>query len=291
MSAAPVVSGWDGHLDRGAQGLGIEPYYQDSHVVLFHGTAEGVLPRLEAVDHFIADPPYSERVHGAARSRRMQSANDRGGRYGADLRRNVDLGFEALTDELRHFLAAEAARLTRRWVLVFSDTEGAHLWADALEAQGLDYVRTGAWVKRGSTPQFSGDRPATGHEAVTICHPKGRKRWNGGGAHAVWDVPIVLNRSRAHKSERVHPTQKPQRLMEELVVQFTDVGEVILDPTAGSGTTGVAAKRHGRRAILVERDERHCEAAATRLQREHESVALVPADMAQTLDFEGGDAA
>jgi hypothetical protein len=156
------------------------PYYADDLVTLYHGEAEDILPTLERVDHFIADPPYSKHVHGAARSRVMR-ANDRGGRYGADQRRNVDLGFTHLTDELRDFLAAQAARLTSRWVLVFSDTEGAHLWADALTAHGLDYVRTGAWIKRGSTPQFSGDRPATGHESITICHQTGRKRWNGGG--------------------------------------------------------------------------------------------------------------
>lgn len=158
----------------------MKPYYEDESVQLFHGTAEDVLPTINRVDHFITDPPYSEHVHGAVRSAKML-ANDRGGRYGADTRRQVNLGFEHLTDELRDFLSAQAARLTARWVLVFSDTEGAHLWAEALEAHGLDYVRTGAWIKRGSTPQFSGDRPATGFEAITICHPKGRKRWNGGG--------------------------------------------------------------------------------------------------------------
>lgn len=264
-----------------------EPYYADDMVTLWNAKAEEILPTLDEVDHFIADPPYSEHVHGAARSRRMQSANDRGGRYGADLRRNVDLGFTHLTDELRDYLAMEAARLTRRWVLVFSDVEGAHLWAEALEGHGLDYVRTGAWVKRGSTPQFSGDRPATGHEAITICHPSGRKRWNGGGTHAIWDVPIVLNRARADKSERVHPTQKPLVLMGQLVTQFTDPGELILDPTAGSGTTGVAAKRLGRRSVLIEQDEAHCEQAAIRLTAEHESPALIAATATAAFDFGG----
>lgn len=259
-----------------------EPYYQDESVTLYHGKAEDVLPSLSGWDHFIADPPYSEHVHGAARSRVMR-ANDRGGRYGADFRRNVDLGFDHLTDELRGFLAEQAAR-TPRWVLVFSDTEGAHLWAEALEDHGLDYVRTGAWIKRGSTPQFSGDRPATGHEAITIAHAKGRKRWNGGGSHAVWDVPIVLNRARAEKSERVHPTQKPLALMEQLVAQFTDPGEMILDPTAGSGTTGLAAKRLGRRAVLVEEKEKHCEAAANRLEQ-GAPLQLVPITAPEAFDF------
>lgn len=259
------------------------PYYQDDLVTLYHGEAEDILPTLDLVDHFIADPPYSEHVHGAARSRVM-SANDRGGRYGADLRRNVDLGFTHLSEELRGFLADQAARLTRRWVLVFSDTESAHLWAEDLENAGLDYVRAGAWIKRGSAPQFSGDRPATGFEAITIAHPKGRKRWNGGGSHAVWDVPIVLNRARADKSERVHPTQKPLVLMQKLVEQFTDPGDLILDPTAGSGTTAVAAKLLSRRAVLIERDEPHCESAAIRLTATV-TPDLVPITAPEPFDF------
>lgn len=101
----------------------------------------------------------------------------------------------------------------------------------------------------------------------------------------MWDVPIVLNRSRADKSERVHPTQKPLVLMGALVEQFTDPGELILDPTAGSGTTGVAAKRLNRRCILIERDEAHCESAARRL--EHEApLQLIPATAPEPFVFE-----
>lgn len=240
------------------------PYYSDALVTLYHGRAEDVLPSLASVDHVITDPPYSEHVHGSARSSRMQSSKDRGGRYGADTRRNVDLGFEHLTPELRETCAREFARLAIRWVLVFSDVESGHLWRSGLEAAGLDYVRTGAWIKLGSTPQFSGDRPATGFEAVTICHPKGRKRWNGGGKHAVWAVPIVLDRGR--KGERLHTTQKPAPLMAALVDQFTDPGETILDAFAGSGTTLLAASHAGRRGIGIERDERYCEVIAKRLQ-------------------------
>lgn len=242
-----------------------DPFYADQTTTLFHGRCEDVLPTLERVDHVITDPPYSEHVHSSARSSRMDSANERGGRYGADTRRNVDLGFTHLSPELRLICAGQFARLAARWVLVFSDTESSHLWRDDLTAEGLDYVRTGAWVKLGSTPQFSGDRPATGHESITICHPKGRKRWNGGGKHAVWTVPIVLDRSR--KGERLHSTQKPEPLMRALVDQFTDPGDTILDAFGGSGTTAIAAAYLGRKCILIEQDERHCETIAKRLEQ------------------------
>jgi site-specific DNA-methyltransferase (adenine-specific) len=249
----------------------MEPFYSDEWVTLWQGRCEDVLPTLEPIDHVITDPPYSEHVHSNARSSRMQSANDRGGKYGADSRRNVDLGFDHLTPDLRAFAAEQFARLARRWVLVFSDIESDHLWRDDLTTAGLDYVRTGIWHKVGSTPQFSGDRPATAVEAITICHPKGRKRWNGGGSHAIWSVPIVLDRGR-NGTERLHSTQKPEPLFRALVDQFTDPGDVILDAFGGSGTTAIAARYLGRKTVLIEEDEARAEVAAKRLGRAQDTL-------------------
>lgn len=248
----------------------MKPYYQDESVTLYHGDCAEIMEALESVDHIITDPPYSEHTHKSVRSAKML-ANDRGGRYGSDTRRTVDLGFEHLSPELREVCATHFARLAARWVLVFSDVESDHLWRDDLTTAGLDYVRTGAWHKVGSTPQFSGDRPATAFEAITICHPKGKKRWNGGGSHAWWSVPIVLDRSR-NSDARVHPTQKPLHLMEALVDQFTDPGETILDPFGGSGTTAVAAAEAGRKCILIEQDEKHAETIAHRVSNRREAL-------------------
>ena len=64
---------------------------------------------------------------------------------------------------------------------------------------------------------------------------------------------------------KVHPTQKPEQLMLWCLRFLPPAAAVILDPYAGSGTTGVAAKRYGRRCILIEREEKYCEVAAKRL--------------------------
>lgn len=96
----------------------LTPYYEDNLVTLYHGDCEAVLPELDAVSVVITDPPYSAHVHGNARSSRMQSANDHGGKYGADVRRNVNLGFEHLSPDLRAFCAEQFARIAERTTLL-----------------------------------------------------------------------------------------------------------------------------------------------------------------------------
>lgn len=241
-----------------------DPYYRDAFVTLYCGDCREILPQLERVEHVITDPPYSAKVHGAARRAGDLGLDGSGRGCAASKLRTTDLGFDPLSDELRTFCADRFADLCSRWCLVFSDVEMCGAWRADLEAGGLEYVRTGAWVKLGSTPQFTGDRPAVGFEAITIAHPKGRKSWNGGGGHAVWSVPIVLNRGDCDE-RRVHTTQKPLVLIQQLVALFTDPSETILDAFAGSGTTGVAARLAGRHAVLIERDSHYCAVAAKRL--------------------------
>jgi len=65
-----------------------------------------------------------------------------------------------------------------------------------------------------------------------------------------------------------HPAQKPLMLMQALIELTTQPGQVVLDPFAGSGTTGVAAKRLGRETILIERDPAYVEMARRRLEED-----------------------
>lgn len=236
----------------------MKPYYEQDGIVIYHDDCRNVLPQIGPVDHVITDPPYSEHVHG---KQWVAAALTKGRARFSGNGLHKELGFEHLSDELRAFIAAESARLARRWVQIFSDIEGCYGWRAALSAEGLEYVRTCVWVKPDASPQFTGDRPGSGAEVITLAHPKGRKRWHGGGKHGVF-THIVNNYGR---EDRMHPAAKPEPLMRELVTLFTDPGETILDPFMGSGTTLVAAKRLGRRAIGIELEEKYCEIAAKRL--------------------------
>jgi DNA modification methylase len=233
---------------------------------VLRGDCRALLGELGRVDHVITDPPYSEVVHRSVKSSGRAHMPDVA-EFNCRSNRVVDLGFDHLDPTTRRLCAAEFARLADRWVMAFSDVESCHLWRGDMEAFGLEYVRTMAWVRQGGAPQFTGDRPHAGFEAITLMHPTGKKDWHGGGKAGIYTHPVVANRL-GQRGSRVHTTQKPETLMLDLVADFTEPGDVILDPFAGSGTTGVAALRLGRRAILLEEKPEYAALCVDRMRAE-----------------------
>jgi DNA modification methylase len=92
----------------------------------------------------------------------------------------------------------------------------------------------------------------------------------------VWRIPICTGRERLKGADgkRLHPTQKPERLLERVMRISSSRGQVALDPMAGTGTTGAVARRLGRHFICIERDPYYAEAAAARLGAAAEAQAV-----------------
>lgn len=92
-------------------------------------------------------------------------------------------------------------------------------------------------------------------------------KWNQAsvGHGTVWRV---VNLERNASTEKLHPVQFPTEIPSRCIAATTDPGDVVLDPFMGSGTTLVAAKNLGRRAIGIEIEERYCEMAVKRLAQE-----------------------
>jgi site-specific DNA-methyltransferase (adenine-specific) len=153
-------------------------------------------------------------------------------------------------------------------------------WSEAFAAAGAITKRIGVWVKPDAMPQFTGDRPGMGYESIVFAHRKGRSVWNGGGRVGVF----VHNKNSGGAHE--HETQKPVPLMLELVSLFTDPDELILDPFCGSGTTGVACLRLGRRFIGIERDAKYAAIAVERLEAESRGLSLKDLRLGQTSIFD-----
>lgn len=213
-----------------------EKHFGNARLIL--GDAFVEMPRLGEVDSIITDPPYDARTHRGARTLKSPGASP------------VD--FDSLSAEQFIVFAGDAVAIARRWVIMSCAWQHAAL----LEASGMPLVRLGIWHKLDGAPQFTGDRPGVGWEAIAILHRAGRKRWNGGGHHAVW----VCNVERGE-----HPTQKPLKLVVDWVRNFTDEGETVLDPFMGAGTTGVACARLGRKFIGIEKRADYFDLACRRI--------------------------
>lgn len=89
---------------------------------------------------------------------------------------------------------------------------------------------------------------------------------------SIGENPYAGKSGKAHNN---HPTVKPLALMEYLIKLVTPPNGVILDPFAGSGSTGVAAKKLGFKCVLIERDEKSCEIAAKRCSQELQFEAML----------------
>jgi DNA modification methylase len=208
----------------------------------------------KSVDHVITDPPYEAEAHT------LQRRVKRG-----DVLELEPLDFAPMNEGDRAEVSRAAVRVSSGWLLVFCQAEGIGPWRDSLLAAGAKYKRAGVWVKPDAMPQYSGDRPAQGFEAIVLGWAgHGRSKWNGGGASGAW----IVNKN-GNPDGNEHPTQKPLALR-----LFTDPGDLILDPFAGSGTTGVAAIRLGRRFIGWEKDPKYHAIAVKRLTAAREQLEM-----------------
>lgn len=245
---------------------------------MVHGDCLDVMPGIERVDHVITDPPYEAEAHNSGR-------RCRGRVLPGGMRELVAaaIDFHPIDEATRVAVGAEIARVAGRWALVFCQIEGAMVWRSSLEAGGEHtYRRSCIWTKPDGQPQLSGDRPGMGYETIVVTHRKGRSVWNGGGRLGVFHHnkadPGV---STARGERNPHPTMKPYPLFAELVALFTDPNDLILDPFAGSGTTGVAALRLGRRCILIEKDAKYAALARERMEAEERGSTLQAARAGQ----------
>lgn len=221
---------------------------------IFLGDCSQIIPMLHRrIDHIIMDPPYDPEAHSQFRPRR----NSKGG-----AREREQLDFVPLDERLRIKICAEAKQICDGWLLSFCQTEQVSFWRDSIELAGLKYKSPMIWVKPDATPKMNGQGPAIGYESmVTAWCGKGYSRWNGGGKRGVY---THLTNSKTRHG--VHKTEKPLLLMRELINDFTDQGQIILDPFAGSGTTGVAAVQLGRRCILIEQERKYFDICCKRVE-------------------------
>ena len=254
----------------------IKPYYQSDRVTLYHGDCLAVLPTLGAgsVDAVVTSPPYNTLNPGAKpsgvhadRKRGVNVWMDKQGGY-------FDQRPEPEYQEWQRSVFAECMRVAPLvWInhkTRYRNGEGIHplhIYKDApIYAEVV-------W-DRGGSMALNCKRYAPSHEYFIAF---GRPRvWNdkNNTKMSVWRIAPRKGKIPGND----HPCPYPVELVQP-IVESSDGGRGILDPFMGSGTTGVACVKTGRRFIGIEREEAYCEIAAKRIQAaERESAeSLVPA--------------
>ncbi|MEM1212967.1 MAG: site-specific DNA-methyltransferase [Planctomycetota bacterium] len=218
------------------------PYYEQNGITIYHGDCREVLPNLPAADLVLTDPPYGIK-QGAAfvRGKLLEISSGKQGAW------NDNFGWD-WADLINSKPGSNWAVFSKREDGLPRDLEEWHRF----------YL-----VKKSSPPT---PRPVfvSSVEQCLIGRTPGPSRWFGSGwvlNHWYGLTPKRLNDC----NQTGHPAEKPVEAISILCSCLCDDGELVVDPFVGSGTSLVAAKRLGRRAIGIEIEERYCEIAANRL--------------------------
>ena len=134
------------------------------------------------------------------------------------------------------------------------------------------------WSKTNPMPNFKGTRFTNAHETMiwAVKNPKAKYTFNYEAMKAlnddtqmrsIWEIPICTGKERLKNAEgeKLHPTQKPESLLYRVLLASTKVGDVVLDPFFGTGTTGAVAKKMGRNFIGIELDKDYIKGAKQRI--------------------------
>lgn len=231
-------------------------------------------------DLVFADPPYNLQLGGDL-TRPDQSRVD---------------GVDEAWDKFEDFAAYD--RFTRAWLGAARDClkEDGALWVigayhnifrvgAVLQDLGFWILNDIVWRKTNPMPNFKGTRFTNAHETLIWAAKSKRAKYTFHYAalkalnddlqmRSDWSLPLCSGpeRLRDPSGRKAHPTQKPEALLHRVLLASTRPGELVLDPFFGTGTTGAAARKLGRRFIGVERDPGYVALANERL------ASLAPID-------------
>lgn len=247
----------------------MKPYYQDDAVTIYHGDCREIAPLLDGVDCVVTSPPYNTLgarmpVNGTGKMAGDKwLAKVRAKGYADDMSEAEYEGWQRDVAEAVATACVPGASLFYNHKIRYRDGEVVH---------PLDMVRTfPGWALRQEIIWARDGGIA--FNARMFCPSDERIYWLSKiGAPHHWNQPssadFTVWRLRQEIGVDGHPCPYPVQLPARCIRAVTDVGDVVLDPFTGSGTTLRAAKDVGRRAIGIEIEERFCEMAAKRSAQE-----------------------
>ncbi len=207
-----------------------KPYYQDSAVTLYHGDCREIVPLLGRFDLLLTDPPYGH-----------DYASNHGASWsGTVIENDSDT---SVRDEIISMCRGMPMAVFGSWKRPRLECRQLLIWnkGPAFGMGDLSFP----WKNSFEEIYIIGDG------------------WEGKRDEAVISGHIQVS---WESKGREHPNQKPVTLLTYLLSKHN--AKTVLDPFAGSGTTGRACKDLGRKCVMIEREEKYCEIAAKRCRQE-----------------------
>ena len=135
---------------------------------------------------------------------------------------------------------------------------------EAMESAGFKMIRLIIWQKTNPVPLNMRATYLSNSREMAVTGVKvGKPTFNSEYDSGIYEYPIPR-----HNGNRMHPTQKPLPLFEDLVRKHSNAGDLVVDPFLGSGTTGVAAVRNSRRFVGCDLDVNYVKIAHERIKNE-----------------------
>jgi site-specific DNA-methyltransferase (adenine-specific) len=207
-------------------------YYQDDWATIYCGDCREILPGIEGAHLILTDPPYG--LNLSSHGQRFKTAQKINGDNSQSL-------IETVLDWAKDIPLA----------MFFSPYNFVHTeWRSVL-----------CWVK-GEHVGIGGDRETCWKRDFELVGVKNNCALKGQRDSAILRFNAVLPPPSGHVAE------KPEPLLKYLIWKMSTVGELVLDPFLGSGTTCVAAKNLNRKSIGIEINPDYCEIAVKRLRQE-----------------------
>ncbi len=208
------------------------------------------------VDLILTDPPYA-----ISRATGFQSVGKRSVKRFAV---SMDFGKWDHCEIDLSALAAQSYRVLRKGgtVIVFYDLWKIERLKSALERAGFAMMRLIVWQKTNPVPLNSKRTYLSNSREIAVVGVKGGKpTFNAKYHNGVYRHPIPR-----HNGNRIHPTQKPDKLFAELVQIHSNPGDLIVDPFLGGGTTAVAALFQSRKFAGCDINQGYIDSVLERLQ-------------------------
>ena len=251
-------------------------YYESDNSHLILGDSLKLLPKMkpECIDMIFADPPYFLSNGGITCKSGCMASVDKG--------EWDKLGVGNTGIDEKHKFNRKWIRLCKRIlkpngsIWISGTLHNIYSIGMALEQEGFKLINNITWQKTNPPPNIA-CRCFT-HSTETILwarkddkkakhlfnYEKMKELNDGKQMKDVWTGSLTKP---SEKKEGKHPTQKPEYLLERIILSSTNAGHVVFDPFCGSGTTGVEANRNGRLFIGIDNCEDYLQITRKRLEK------------------------